>query len=136
MKRWLTGAMVVAGLWLSGCATAPFPRPEPFAASDRAPEEIPADFARSLAPRYELAQALVFRFYLREIAALGYVSVDVPALGGVMNDSARSMLNSWLLDYAREEPVYRLDDTTLGRIASRRIQRVDIDPGTITLRLD
>ena len=78
MKRWLTGAMVVAGLWLSGCATAPFPRPEPFAASDRAPEEIPADFARSLAPRYELAQALVFRFYLREIAALGYVSVDVP----------------------------------------------------------
>ena len=64
------------------------------------------------------------------------VSVDVPALGGVMNDSARSMLNSWLLDYAREEPVYRLDDTTLGRMASRRIQRVDIDPGTITLRLD
>ena len=47
-----------------------------------------------------------------------------------------SMLNSWLLDYAREEPVYRLDDTTLGRMASRRIQRVDIDPGTITLRLD
>ena len=64
------------------------------------------------------------------------VSVDVPQLGGVMNDSARSMLNSWLLDYAREEPVYRLDDTTLGRLASRRIQRVDIDPGTITLRLD
>ena len=64
------------------------------------------------------------------------VSVDVPQLGGVMNDSARSMLNSWLLDYAREEPVYRLDGGALQRIASRRIQRVDIDPGTITLRLD
>ena len=64
------------------------------------------------------------------------VSVDVPRLGGAMNDTARSMLNSWLLDYARQEPVYRLDDGTLGRLASRRIQRVDIDPGTVTLRLE
>lgn len=64
------------------------------------------------------------------------VSVDVPSLGGAMNDTARSMLNNWLLDYARQEPVYRLDDSTLGRMASRRIQRVDIDPGTVTLRLD
>ena len=64
------------------------------------------------------------------------VSVDVPALGGVMNDSARAALNSWLLDYAREEPVYRLDDSTFGRIASRRIDRVDIDSGLITLRMD
>lgn len=64
------------------------------------------------------------------------VNVDVPALGGVMNGTARSMLNSWLLDYAREEPVYRLDDSTFGRIASRRIDRVDIDRGVITLKLD
>lgn len=64
------------------------------------------------------------------------VSVDVPALGGMMNDNARTLLNGWLLDYAREEPVYRLDDSTAGRIASRRIDRVDIDPGTVTLRLD
>ena len=64
------------------------------------------------------------------------VSVDVPALGGVMNDSARTALNSWLLDYAREEPVYRLDDSTFGRVASRRIDRVDIDSGLITLRMD
>lgn len=64
------------------------------------------------------------------------MSVDVPALGGTMNDSARSMLNNWLQDYAREEPVYRLDDTTFGSIAARRIDRVDIDRGLITLRLD
>ena len=64
------------------------------------------------------------------------VGIEVPALGGVMNDSARSMLNSWLLDYAREEPVYRLDDSTFGRIAARRIDRVDIESGLITLRLD
>ena len=64
------------------------------------------------------------------------VSVDVPALGGVMNDSARTALNSWLLNYVREESVYRLDDSTFGRIASRRIDRVDIDSGLITLRMD
>jgi len=64
------------------------------------------------------------------------VNVNVPALGGVMNGTARSMLNNWLLDYAREEPVYRLDDSTFGRIASRRIERVDINTGVITLKLD
>lgn len=64
------------------------------------------------------------------------VNVDVPSLGGVMNGSARTILNSWLLDFAREEPVYRLDDSTFGRIASRRIERVDIDSGVITLKLD
>jgi hypothetical protein len=66
----------------------------------------------------------------------GIVAVDVPALGGVMNASARSMLHSWLLDYAREEPVYRLEDSTFGRIASRRIDRVAIESGLITLQLD
>ncbi len=64
------------------------------------------------------------------------VNVDVPALGGAMNGTTRSMLNSWLLDYAREEPVYRLDDSSFGRVASRRIDRVDIDSGLITLKLD
>ena len=64
------------------------------------------------------------------------VNVNVPALGGAMNGTARSMLNSWLLDYARDEPVYRLDDSTLGRIAANRIGRIDIDTGIITLKLD
>ena len=71
-----------------------------------------------------------------EVEPLACVPTLPPALGGVMNDSARAALNSWLLDYAREEPVYRLDDSTFGRIASRRIQRVDIDSGLITLRMD
>lgn len=64
------------------------------------------------------------------------INVDVPALGGVMNGTARALVNSWMLDYARKEPVYRLDDSTFGRIASKRIERVDIDTGVITLRLD
>ncbi len=64
------------------------------------------------------------------------VNVDVAALGGTINGSTRTMLNNWLLDYAREEPVYQLDDNTFGRLASRRIDRVDIDSGVITLKLD
>ena len=85
--------------------------------------------------------------YLQQVQALAtpggpaiylqsFQGIDVPALGGAMNDSARTLLNGWLLDYAREEPVYRLDDSTVGRMASRRIERVDIDPGVITIRLD
>lgn len=64
------------------------------------------------------------------------VNVNVPALGGVMNGTARAMLNSWLVDYARDEPVYRLDDSTFGRIATKRIDRINIDTGVITLKLD
>lgn len=79
MKRLLPGALLAVAFWLSGCATAPFPKPEPFVATDRAPENVPADFARRLAPRYEIAQVLVFRFAWREVAALGYLSVDVSA---------------------------------------------------------
>lgn len=79
MKRWLTAALLAVCLWGTGCATVPFPPPEPFAANEVAPERVPADFARRLAPRYELVQSLVFRIYWREIAALGYVSVDRPA---------------------------------------------------------
>ena len=64
------------------------------------------------------------------------VRVDIPALGGAMNDNARGLLNRWLVDYAREEPVYRLDDNLLGRIAGRRIGQPRIDGGLVLLPLD
>ena len=62
--------------------------------------------------------------------------VDVPALGGSMNDNARSALNRWLVDYARDEPVYQLDDNLLGRMAGRRIGSTSIGNGVVTLHLD
>lgn len=57
--------------------------------------------------------------------------VDVPALGGMMNSSARGLINTWLSDYAREEPVYRFDN----RLGSRRIDRTDIENGQVVVHL-
>ena len=62
--------------------------------------------------------------------------VDVPGLGGRMNDNARSLLNRWLVGYARDEPIYQLDDNLLGRLAGRRIGQTTIDNGLVTLHLD
>ena len=62
--------------------------------------------------------------------------VDVPALGGAMNNNARNLLNRWLVGYARDEPIYQLDDNLLGRIAGRRIGQTTIDNGFVTLHLD
>ena len=63
-------------------------------------------------------------------------NVDVPALGGVMNTSTRQLLNTWLTDYARTEPVYRFDNTLLDRLGSRRIGRTDIQNGLVVVNLD
>ena len=64
------------------------------------------------------------------------VDVDVPVLGGRMGDTTRAALNTWLADYARAEPVYRLDDNAWGRMANRRIGETTIDAGGVTLHLD
>lgn len=63
-------------------------------------------------------------------------SVDVPALGGVMGGTSRELLNAWLADYAREEPVYRLDSSLLERIGARRIDSTQIDRGVVVVNLD
>lgn len=96
------------------------------------------DLARAPSGRFALESGLRFDAGTRGLHLDNpeIVAVDVPALGGTMNDNARGLLNNWLLDYARGEPVYRLDDSTFGRIASRRIARVAIDPGLVTLQLD
>jgi hypothetical protein len=61
--------------------------------------------------------------------------VDVPSLGGVMNSSARGLLNSWLADYARDEPIYRFDNSLLDRLGARRIGRTDIENGQVVVHL-
>jgi hypothetical protein len=61
--------------------------------------------------------------------------VNVPSLGGMMNTTARGLLNSWLADYARDEPVYRFDNSLLDRLGSRRIGRTDIENGQVVVHL-
>lgn len=61
--------------------------------------------------------------------------VDVPALGGLMNNNVRSALNTWLASYARDEPVYRFDNTLLGRIGSRRVASTEIANGQVVVNL-
>lgn len=62
-------------------------------------------------------------------------SIDVPTLGGVMNSSARGLLNSWLADYARDEPVYRFDNNLLDRLGARRIGSTEIENGLVVVHL-
>ena len=52
-----------------------------------------------------------------------------------MNSTARGLLNSWLADYARDEPVYRFDNSLLDRLGSRRIGRTDIENGQVVVHL-
>jgi hypothetical protein len=62
--------------------------------------------------------------------------VDVPTLGGAMNGSSRALLNSWLGEYAREEPIYRFDNSLLDKLGSRRIGTTAIENGTVVVHLD
>jgi hypothetical protein len=63
-------------------------------------------------------------------------SVDMPSLGGAMNATGRDLVNRWLADYARDEPVYRFDDSLLQRLQSRRIGATTIDNGLVVVHLD
>lgn len=61
--------------------------------------------------------------------------IDVPALGGAMDASSRQLISSWLKDYARDEPIYRFDNTLLDRLAGRRISSTDIERGLVVVNL-
>ncbi|RDZ29332.1 DUF1439 domain-containing protein [Lysobacter silvisoli] len=62
--------------------------------------------------------------------------VDVPQLGGTLTGASRELLNAWLSDYARQEPVYRFDNSLLDTLGSRRIGRTEIEHGRIVVHLD
>lgn len=61
--------------------------------------------------------------------------VAVPALGGMMNATSRQLLDAWLADYARKEPVYRFDNTLLDRLGARRIDSTEIVDGEVLVHL-
>lgn len=63
-------------------------------------------------------------------------SVDVPQLGGAMNATGRDLVNRWLADYARDEPVYEFEPGLWQQIASRRIDATTIENGQVVVHLD
>lgn len=63
-------------------------------------------------------------------------SLEMPELGGAMNATGRDLVNRWLADYARDEPVYRFDDSLLQRLQSRRIGATTIQDGLVVVHLD
>lgn len=63
-------------------------------------------------------------------------SVDVPQLGGAMNATGRDLVNRWLADYARDEPVYEFEPGLWQRIAARRIDATTIENGQVVVHLD
>lgn len=61
--------------------------------------------------------------------------VEVPALGGAMNTTSRQLLNSWLQDYALEEPIHRFDSSLIQRLSGRRISSTEIERGVVVVNL-
>ena len=62
-------------------------------------------------------------------------SLDAPRLGGAMDATARGLVDAWLQDYARREPVYEFDDSLVQRIAARRIDSTTIEDGQVVVHL-
>jgi Protein of unknown function (DUF1439) len=63
-------------------------------------------------------------------------SAELPLLGGRMNATGRDLINGWLRDYARSEPVYRLDPDLQEKLGSRRVAGTLIQDGRVVIKLD
>lgn len=62
---------------------------------------------------------------------------DVPGSGDLLQGGARGVVNSLLVDYARKEPVYKLDEDLLAKLPpGRSIGSVAIERGIVVVHLD
>ena len=61
---------------------------------------------------------------------------DLPGSNALLRSGARGVVNSLLAEYARSEPVYRLDDDLLSKLPSgKRIGNVDVTEGRVVVHL-
>ncbi len=63
-------------------------------------------------------------------------SAELAVIGEHMNATGRDLINGWLRDYARTEPVYKLDASMLNTLGSRRVAGTLIEDGTVVIKLD
>lgn len=63
-------------------------------------------------------------------------TAELPVVGTRMNATGRDLINGWLRDYARKEPVYRLDADAREQLGGRRIAGTLIQNGKVVIKLD
>ena len=56
--------------------------------------------------------------------------------GGELDSSTRSLLNSWLADYARREPIYKIDPAIAQVMGALQVQSVGIENGRIAVNFN
>lgn len=60
-----------------------------------------------------------------------------PASSGQrVDEQTRVLLNLWLADYARKEPLYRLDQAMIAQLGGMQVQSASIENGRIVVRFD
>lgn len=63
-------------------------------------------------------------------------SAEFDVLGGRMNSTGRDLINRWLREYARKEPVYRLDADERAGVAGRQVKATRVEGGKVIVLLD
>lgn len=53
--------------------------------------------------------------------------------GGRLDSRTRSLLNSWLTDYARREPIYKIDPTVASVLGALQVQSAQVENGKLVV---
>jgi hypothetical protein len=56
-----------------------------------------------------------------------------PAAGGGLDEDSRNLLNLWLADYARKEPVYRIDPAIAALLGGMEVQSAGVRDGRLVV---
>ncbi len=64
------------------------------------------------------------------------LALEIPGAGALLRGGARGLTNTLLAEYARTEPVYRLDDDLIAKLPrGRQIGNVAVENGRVVVRL-
>lgn len=53
--------------------------------------------------------------------------------GGRLDSRTRSLLNAWLTDYARREPIYKIDPTVASLLGALQVQSAQVENGKLVV---
>jgi hypothetical protein len=61
--------------------------------------------------------------------------LDIPKLGGALNDTGRDLVNRWLQDQAQDDPVYRIEDKVFETLGpGRTVESTTIGNGQVVVQ--